>query len=115
MRIWAISVIMRLVVIIKFRKVNHDDHNCLHALNLDSSLLPVTWVVTLPAQRIEMGVLAAEIARQCGVSTDLIRYESNAALEAAFSTLPTLSTPAEDAAGFRHEGSAAALAHIAES
>lgn len=94
--------------------------NLQHALTLDSSLMPVTRVVTLPAQCIEMGELAAEIAHQCGVSAGLVCYESNAALEAAFGTHPALSTPAAEAAGFCHDGSVAALvkralAHIAES
>jgi D-erythronate 2-dehydrogenase len=94
--------------------------NLHHALTLDSANMPVTRVVTLPAQRIEMGALAAEITRQCGVSADLIDYQSNAALEAAFGAHPSLSTPAADAAGFHHDGSIAALveralAHIAES
>jgi nucleoside-diphosphate-sugar epimerase len=83
--------------------------NLRHALTLASTLLPVTRAVTLPAQRIEMGELAAEIALQCGVSADLVRYDSNAALEAAFGSHPVLSTPAADAAGFRHDGSVAAL------
>lgn len=94
--------------------------NLQHALTLDSGLMPVTRVVTLPAQRIEMGALATEIAQQCCVSAGLVRYDSNPALEAAFGSHPTLSTPAAEAVGFCHDGSVAALvtralAHIAES
>ncbi len=83
--------------------------NLLHALALDSAVLPVTRVVTLPAQRIRMDALAAEIARQCGVSTDLVSYQPNAALEAAFGAQPPLSTPAAERAGFAHDGNLATL------
>lgn len=83
--------------------------NLAHALTMDPALMPVTRVVTLPAQRITMGDLAAEIAHQCGASTDLVTYEPNAALEAAFGAHPPLATPAADRAGFVHDGDAATL------
>jgi nucleoside-diphosphate-sugar epimerase len=51
--------------------------NFLHALTLDTALLP-PYAVTLPALRVTMGDLAAEIAAQCGVSPDLVRYEPDA-------------------------------------
>ncbi len=93
--------------------------NFMHALAMDASMMPVTRVVTLPAQRITMGALAAEIARQCGVSTDLVTYQPDAALEAGFGAQPPLSTPSADRAGFAHDGDLArlvanALAVIAE-
>jgi D-erythronate 2-dehydrogenase len=77
-------------------------------------------VVTLPAQCITMGALAAEIAAQCGVSTDLVSYAPDAALEAAFGSQPALATPAADYAGFAHDGDLTrlvsnALAVIAQS
>ncbi len=77
--------------------------NLMHALTLDSRLMPVTRVVTLPAQRITMGALAAEIAGQCGVSVDHVTYRPDAALEAAFGAQPPLSTPAAERAGFAHD------------
>ncbi|WP_311267876.1 NAD-dependent epimerase/dehydratase family protein [Sphingobium sp. WCS2017Hpa-17] len=83
--------------------------NLLHAIDMDASLMPATRVVTLPAQRITMGDLAAEIARQCGTSTDLVSYRADAALEAAFGAHPPLSTPAADRAGFAHDGDTARL------
>jgi D-erythronate 2-dehydrogenase len=83
--------------------------NMVHALTLDPALMPVTRVVTLPAQRISMGALAAEIALQCGASTDLISYAPDAALEAAFGAQPALSTPAAERAGFAHDGDLATL------
>jgi D-erythronate 2-dehydrogenase len=72
-------------------------------------LMPVSRVVTLPAQRISMGQLAAEIALQCGVSADLVRYAPDAALEAAFGAQPPLATPAAERAGFAHDGDLATL------
>jgi nucleoside-diphosphate-sugar epimerase len=87
--------------------------NFVHALTLDTALLPPTRAVTLPALRVTMGDLAAEIARQCGVSADLVSYEPNAALEAAFAAQPPLSTPAAEKAGFAHDGDLAMLARSA--
>jgi nucleoside-diphosphate-sugar epimerase len=83
--------------------------NLLHAISMDASLMPATRVVTLPAQRITMGDLAAEIARQCGTSADLVSYRPDAALEAAFGAHPPLFTPAADYAGFAHDGDTARL------
>jgi D-erythronate 2-dehydrogenase len=83
--------------------------NLVLALDMDAGLMPVTRVVTLPAQRITMGELAAEIARQCGVSTDLITYRPDAALEAGFGAQPPLGTPAAIACGFAHDGDLATL------
>ncbi|WP_395329480.1 NAD-dependent epimerase/dehydratase family protein [Novosphingobium sp. BL-8H] len=83
--------------------------NFIHALSLDTALLPPTRAVTLPALRVTMGDLAAEIARQCGVSADLVTYEPDAALEAAFAAQPPLSTPAAGKAGFAHDGDLAML------
>jgi hypothetical protein len=76
---------------------------------MDATAMPVTRVVTLPAQCITMGALAAEIARQCNVSADLVSYRPDAALEAAFAAQPPLSTPAADRAGFAHDGDLATL------
>jgi D-erythronate 2-dehydrogenase len=83
--------------------------NLVHALTLESGLMPITRVVTLPAQRITMGALAAEIAKQCGVSIALVTYQPNAELEAGFGAQPPLSTPAAERAGFAHDGDLASL------
>lgn len=93
--------------------------NFIHALEMDPSAMPVTRVVTLPALRINMRQLAAEIADQTGASIDLISYQPDAALEAAFGSQPPLSTPAAEHAGFAHDGDlsklvANALAAISE-
>jgi len=80
-----------------------------HALTMDSGLLPPTRSVTLPAQRISMGDLAGEVARQCGAPVDLVRYAPDAALEAGFGMQPPLATPAAEHAGFTHDGDLATL------
>lgn len=71
--------------------------------------MPPTRAVTLPALRISMADLVAEIARQCAVSPDLVRYAPDAALEAAFAAQPPLATPAAERAGFAHDGDLATL------
>lgn len=83
--------------------------NFIHALGLDSALLPPTRAVTLPAQSVAMGDLAAEIARQCGVAAGLVSHAPDAALEAAFAAQPPLATPAAERAGFAHDGDLATL------
>jgi D-erythronate 2-dehydrogenase len=83
--------------------------NLAHALDMASTTMPVTRVVTLPAQRITMGALAAEIARQTGVSAELVNYVPDTALEAGFGTQPPLSTPAAEACGFAHDGDLSTL------
>ncbi len=83
--------------------------NFVHALTLDSTTLPVTRAVTLPALRVTMGALADEIAHQCGVSSALVSYAPDAALEAAFGAQPPLATPAAQVAGFAHDGDLAML------
>lgn len=84
--------------------------NLVRALDIDTALMPATHVVTLPALRLSMGDLATEIARQCGVSSDeLVTYQPDTALEAAFGNYPLLSTIAADHAGFAHDGDVARL------
>lgn len=86
------------------QSVDRCARNFLHALDGDSALLPPTRTVTLPALRIAMQDLAGEIARQCNVSTQLVRWQPDEALEAAFGHYPPLATPAADKAGFAHDG-----------
>lgn len=83
--------------------------NFAHGLTLDSALLPTGRAVTLPAQRVAMGALAEEIARQCGADPALVTYAPDVALEAAFAAQPPLATPAAEKAGFAHDGDLATL------
>jgi nucleoside-diphosphate-sugar epimerase len=91
------------------QSVNQCAVNMVHALNMDAALMPVARVVTLPAQRITMGELASEIARQTGSSVDLVSYRPDVALEAGFGAQPPLATPAAEQAGFAHDGDLATL------
>lgn len=83
--------------------------NFLHALEMDSKLLPAGRAVTLPAQTVAMGDLAAQIAAQCGVDPGLVRYGADAVLQASFAAQPPLRTPAAERAGFAHDGDLAKL------
>jgi len=83
--------------------------NFVHALECDSLLLPPTRAVTLPAQHVAMGDLAGEIASQCGVSADLVTWEPDDKLEAAFGAYPPLSAKAAEKSGFADDGSVANL------
>lgn len=83
--------------------------NLIHALTFDTALMPESRAVTLPALRVSMGDLAAEIARQCNASPSLVRYHPEPALEAGFATQPPLATSAANRAGFAHDGDIAAL------
>ena len=83
--------------------------NLVNALDMDAALMPMTRAVTLPAQRVTMGALAAEVARQCGTDVALVSYGPDAALEAAFGAHPPLVTPTAERAGFAHDGDLASL------
>lgn len=83
--------------------------NLLHALQLGGATLPPGRALTLPALRISMGDLAAEVVRQCGTGTVAIDWVSDPALEAAFAAMPPLTTAAADHEGFAHDGDLANL------
>jgi nucleoside-diphosphate-sugar epimerase len=83
--------------------------NFMHALTLDSALLPPGRAVTLPALRLSMGELSAQVAQACHVPAELVDFAPDAALEAAFGAQPPLSTTAALAAGFANDGDAATL------
>ena len=85
--------------------------NLLHALALE---LPA-WappVLTLPALRIRIADLVAEVGRASGVAPR-IDYAPDAQLEAGFGRQPQLRTPTADALGFRHDGTLGELVHAA--
>ncbi len=83
--------------------------NLFHASTLDSALMPVSRVVTLPALRVVMGEFVTEIARQANVSLSLVSWEPDEGLEQGFGKQPPLYTPAADKAGFVHDADIAAL------
>lgn len=78
--------------------------NITHALEVDTALLPPTSAITLPAVHTCIADLVAEIALQCGVSPDLVAYQPDPLLDAAFASLPRLLTPCAERAGFSSDG-----------
>jgi len=75
--------------------------NFAHAVTADLANAPAERAVTLPASRVRMGDLVAEIARQTGQDAGLVSYEPDVGLEAAFGNYPPLRTDAADGLGFR--------------
>lgn len=65
--------------------------------------------LNLPAMRVTMGELVAEVARQTGSDTNRVAYDPDPAIEAAFGRQPPLFTPRADALGLHHDGSLPAL------
>ena len=76
---------------------------------LDLAEDPDSARLNLPALRIHMGDLVAEVARQTGADAALATYDPDPAIEAAFGAQPPLSTPAADALGLAHDGTLADL------
>ncbi len=61
--------------------------------------------LNLPAMRVMMGDLVSEVARQTASDANLVTYDPDPAIEAAFGKQPPLFTPRADALGLRHDGS----------
>jgi nucleoside-diphosphate-sugar epimerase len=79
--------------------------NLLHAAVLPAAACSDTRVWTLPALRTSMAELVAAVAEVYGRDAlERVSYTANPALEANFGSYPPLSTPAAEAAGFRHDG-----------
>ena len=84
-----------------------------HALQVDPRLLPATRACALPALRLTMAELVAEVARQLACAAASIRFAPDEALEQAFGRYPPLTTRAAQAAGFRSDETVAALVRSA--
>lgn len=76
---------------------------------LDCPADPASTRLNLPALRVRMGDLVAEVARQTGADPLLASHAPDPAIEAAFGAQPPLSTPTADALGLAHDGDLAAL------
>ena len=87
--------------------------NLVHALGVPTSALPRTHALTLPALRVTMADLVAEVARQCGADPRLVTYAPDPALQAGFGNQPPLITPAADKAGFTRDADLATLVRSA--
>ena len=79
--------------------------NLLHAAEIPPSSLGPIRAFTLPALRVRMADLLAEIASQTGARRDLVSFAPQPELEAQFGRYPPLATPGADALGFRHDQS----------
>lgn len=75
-----------------------------HALDASTGPLPDSRAVTLPALRVTIGELVAEIGRQCVADPELVRYQAEETIERAFGQLPPLFTAKADHLGFAHDG-----------
>lgn len=67
------------------------------------------FACTLPALRVEMGALVAELVAQCGWSSGKVSYAPDPAVEAAFGRLPALRTERAERWGFSADASLADL------
>jgi nucleoside-diphosphate-sugar epimerase len=84
--------------------------NLLHAACLPAARLDAQRTWLLPVLRCTMAELVDALARRYGDDRrGLVRYQPDAALEAAFGCYPPLATPTAQALGFRHDGSLEAL------
>ncbi|GGB94640.1 hypothetical protein GCM10011494_11390 [Novosphingobium endophyticum] len=84
--------------------------NFVHALKaVKSSDVPESAAITLPAIRLRMDELVAEIARQTGANPKLVSYDVDPAMQEGFGQQPPLETPAAERLGFRHDGDVASL------
>ncbi len=83
--------------------------NLIHALSVDTTRLPTSRALTLPALRIRMRDLVAAVAHRTRRDPALIDYRCDPEVEANFGRQPELATPAADALGFRHDGTVEGL------
>lgn len=75
-----------------------------HALDLASRQFPECRTVTLPALRVRMDELVAEVCKQCGADPALASYRADEAIERGFGRSPPLITACADRLGFVHDG-----------
>jgi nucleoside-diphosphate-sugar epimerase len=79
--------------------------NLLHGAVVDTAQLGGRRAFTLPTLRFSMGELVDAIAAVHRLpARALVRWAPDARIEALFGRFPPLTTPAADAAGFRHDG-----------
>jgi nucleoside-diphosphate-sugar epimerase len=84
--------------------------NLLHACTCP---LGARRVITLPAQRVRLDDLIAEIAAVTGGNATVIRFEPEPVLEEQFGRLPPLSTPMAESLGFESDADLRALVRSA--
>lgn len=77
--------------------------NFAHALTVDSTALPNSFAITLPALRVRVDELVAEIAYQSEQSAALVNYSADAKIEAMFGEQPPLTHETADGLGFARD------------
>jgi D-erythronate 2-dehydrogenase len=82
--------------------------NLLHALNGDA-----TGSITLPALRVTMAELVANVANATGADPGLASYAPDPEIQAGFGNQPPLTTARADTLGFRHDGTVTQLVESA--
>lgn len=70
---------------------------------------PASSRLNLPALRVRIGDLVAEIARQTGADAASVAYAPAPAIEATFGAQPPFATPAADSLGLVHDGNLPSL------
>lgn len=85
-------------------------NNLIHAAEMDSPLPGTQRVWQLPVLQLSMAQVVDALAASYGQERrNLISYAPDAQLETLFGRMPPLKTPQARAAGFSHDGNAAAL------
>lgn len=85
-------------------------NNLIHAAEIDSALSAAQRVWQLPVLQLSIAQVVDALAASYGQERrSLISYDADARLEALFGRMPPLKTPQARAAGFFHDGNAAAL------
>ena len=74
-----------------------------------TEVMPPTRAVTLPALRVAMRDLVANIARHAGTSAGTVRYKPDHDLESVFGAYPPLATEVAEALGFASDGELSTL------
>lgn len=87
--------------------------NLLHAAEASDEQLAGQTVWTLPALRVSIDALVRAFEADHPGAAQRVTYRPDPSLEAQFGSLPPLSTPRADAAGFRHDGTVPQLVHRA--
>jgi nucleoside-diphosphate-sugar epimerase len=84
--------------------------NLIHASNITEAVVGQQRTFLMPVMRLTIAEVVEGIARVHGNDVkQRIRYEPNAKLQAQFANYPPMRCPRALAAGFKHDGSAAAL------
>ena len=89
--------------------VDRAAQNLVHALQFETEVMPPTRAVTLPALRVAMRDLVANIARHAGTSAGTVRYKPDHDLESVFGAYPPLATEVAEALGFASDGELSTL------